>query len=354
MSQSMLHSVDAADCCGGDEGCTCGGACDNGRCCWLCTEREAEACCMTSGVTLLITVPPIVINWWIVSPWLGLSSPWGLAHVALGLFFAIIINWTYWTTVRCDAGVVRPGDLARLTNETLSPSARVRVCHKCNVEKPTRAHHCNTCGKCYHEFDHHCPFVANCVAKANRRFFIQFLFWAVVGLTWANAVIGARMLSLRNAEEPLDPSISIVLIISGVILLPVLLALICLLTFQLNLLVTDMTTVELSQYESRREAEKRHLAAGGEPLVIPSGAIVAQVVEPSKLGWRHNCLTHCGTSPMHWILPLHDEISSGRSLERAFVAKSGKARAGDEDEGSGSEPAVANRTTGNRQPHQLV
>jgi hypothetical protein len=310
---------------------------------------------MTSGVTLLISVPPVVVNWWIVAPWLGLTSTWGCVHVALGLFFTGIVNWTYWTTVRSDAGVVRPDDTPVAPPAT---SLRPRMCNRCNIVKPDRAHHCSTCQRCYHEFDHHCPFVANCVAKRNRRFFVQFLFWAVVGLTWANSVIGARVLSLRDdaadGSEPLNSTTSIVLIFCGVILLPVLLALICLLTFHLGLLFTDMTTVEQSQYENRVAAERRHLASGGEPLVIPSGAIVAKVIEPSKRGWRHNCLVHCGASPLLWFLPLHDEISSGRVLERAL------ARSKDDDDGSGSEAAMTTTTTtaatasGNRQPHQLV
>jgi len=56
----------------------------------------------------------------------------------------------------------------------------VRYCHKCAAIKPDRAHHCSVCGRCVLKMDHHCPWVNNCVAFNNYKFFILFLMYGLI------------------------------------------------------------------------------------------------------------------------------------------------------------------------------
>ncbi|KAF7356887.1 Palmitoyltransferase [Mycena venus] len=50
------------------------------------------------------------------------------------------------------------------------------TCAKCSgAWKPPRTHHCSTCGVCRMEFDHHCPWVGNCVTRARMRNFLALL-----------------------------------------------------------------------------------------------------------------------------------------------------------------------------------
>ncbi|KAI1296864.1 Palmitoyltransferase ZDHHC2 [Halotydeus destructor] len=53
-----------------------------------------------------------------------------------------------------------------------------RLCEKCNLIKPDRAHHCSVCETCVLKMDHHCPWVNNCVCHANYKFFVLFLGYA--------------------------------------------------------------------------------------------------------------------------------------------------------------------------------
>ena len=63
-------------------------------------------------------------------------------------------------------------------------------CYTCNVYKPIRTKHCQYCGKCRPEFDHHCPTIANCVAEGNRRYFMGYLLvlW-VAEMVWMNLAV---------------------------------------------------------------------------------------------------------------------------------------------------------------------
>ncbi|WFD44847.1 protein S-acyltransferase [Malassezia psittaci] len=47
--------------------------------------------------------------------------------------------------------------------------------------KPERAHHCKTCKMCVLKFDHHCPWINQCVGLGNERYFILFMLWFSLG-----------------------------------------------------------------------------------------------------------------------------------------------------------------------------
>ncbi len=44
----------------------------------------------------------------------------------------------------------------------------------CRVVRPLRAKHCRICDRCVAQFDHHCPYIYNCVGLRNRASFLTF------------------------------------------------------------------------------------------------------------------------------------------------------------------------------------
>ena len=42
--------------------------------------------------------------------------------------------------------------------------------------KTETSFHCNTCGRCVESFDHHCPFINNCLGYRNHKYFMFFIF----------------------------------------------------------------------------------------------------------------------------------------------------------------------------------
>lgn len=41
--------------------------------------------------------------------------------------------------------------------------------------KTETSFHCNTCGRCVEHFDHHCPFINNCLGYRNHKYFMVFI-----------------------------------------------------------------------------------------------------------------------------------------------------------------------------------
>ena len=169
--------------------------------------------------------PGVLVSCGIRAPNRKMKSKGGLFLLYLVLmlaanlvyFFIVEVDeWGFWAV--CAAQWVFTGFMAckdpgsaskfqKSLHELCQENEPGMVCPLCVAKRKPRMIHCQICDKCIVKFDHHCPWINNCIGSSNIGFFYFYIIFTDVFLT-LSIYFGASFilaeLEIGNLEDFID------------------------------------------------------------------------------------------------------------------------------------------------------
>ena len=185
-----------------------------------------------------------------------------------------------------------------LTNESH------KVCPECVVLQPRRARHCTICRKCIFKYDHHCPWINNCIGARNICIFYVFLvlLWldlalvlVGIGYSWA-----FQFQPVDYINESVVKTVSLVILLIDAGFIGPLSILTCVQTRNLTL---NRTTHERFAYNSRDKSDS-----------------VSSNLSETNGGCLCNCLEMCCKTAVTNELPKPGKQVSDSGLDLPLLA----------------------------------
>ena len=105
-----------------------------------------------------------------------LSKKWVISGLCLDIITVIL----HIALTRSDPGFLENDGLEFIKLlEAFDPQ---QLCPECKVIRTSRSRHCILCKKCVDRYDHHCPWVDNCIGIKNHNIFLVYLIFQLFTL----------------------------------------------------------------------------------------------------------------------------------------------------------------------------
>ncbi|PHT36327.1 putative protein S-acyltransferase 16 [Capsicum baccatum] len=189
-----------------------------------------------------------------IDKWLGLWSSQGIFNAIMFSVITLFCIFSYALAIYTDPGRVPSSfvpdieDPENMVREIKRKGGDLRYCQKCSLYKPPRAHHCRVCNRCVLRMDHHCVWMNNCVGHANYKIFFIFVLYAIIACIYSLVLlVGSVTVDSPMDNQQSEGSHRTVYIISGLLLVPLSLALSVFLGWHVHLILQNKTTIEVSE-----------------------------------------------------------------------------------------------------------
>lgn len=253
---------------------------------------------------LLISLPSALFVFSILPEVLSVFSPWLLSPLPL---LWLLIGVTLLLAAFTEPGILPrespsaediPLEANQVTREFYINNIRVvsKWCSTCLLFRPPRSKHCSHCDNCVLKFDHHCPWISNCVGLRNYRYFLSFVALTALLSTYLLSLdiailVEASIVRTAKSGIKLKSSISIESLIEEVLRRPMATFFFCFLTcvscplfnlcaFHLYLIAKNLTTNE----------ELKGIYVGDSPFSLGlwgnCRSALCDDVAPSRVEWR--------------------------------------------------------------------
>ncbi|MCL7049766.1 hypothetical protein MKW94_019147 [Papaver nudicaule] len=134
--------------------------------------------------------------------------------IIFAVFLTVIVLINLIAVSTMDPGIIpRNASLSSLNTDQLSRiksrklvingiEVKLKFCRICRIYRPPRSSHCAICDNCVEKFDHHCPWIGQCIGLRNYRFYMMFTTSALIFFVYIFA-FSCRKINRRILETRL-------------------------------------------------------------------------------------------------------------------------------------------------------